>query len=533
MSPSRLGHSSRLLFTLAALAVAGAAHADIPTLASRPALSLNGEWRTIVDPYEAGYYDYRWQPRDAAANPSRDAFFMDAKPRNPSDLLEYDFDKSPMLRVPGDWNTQRRELYYYEGTVWYRRKFLPAALRPGERAFLHFEAVNYRADVYLNGRKLGTHVGGFTPFSFEVTNALRPGENSLVLRVNNQRSREAVPTLNTDWWNYGGITRDVSLVTVPAVFITAHHIHLESVLTRAISGSVQLSAAEAGVAVTVNVPELGQKLTTRTDASGAASFHFVAPRRLELWTPEHPKLYHVEFRTGQDAIADEIGFRTIATRGRQILLNDRPIFLRGVALHDEFAVNGGGRVTTPAESAQLLRWAKELGCNYVRLAHYPHNESTLRAADRMGLLVWSEIPVYWTIDWDNEATYENAAAQLTDEIQRDDEHAAVIIWSVANETPVTAARTKFLSRLIARARALDPTRLISAALERHSDPHDPDVQIVEDPLANLVDFRSPRRVLPGIQDGFNRKGLISDQGIKKEAFSVLQKYYAKKAAGGQ
>ncbi|HEX3730244.1 MAG TPA: glycoside hydrolase family 2 TIM barrel-domain containing protein, partial [Opitutaceae bacterium] len=575
-----------------------------------------GDWKIIVDPYENGYYDYRWQPRDQSPSPSRDAYFMDAKPRDPSDLVEYDFDASPSLRVPGDWNTQSRELYYYEGTVWYRTKFTPAGSGAGERIFLRFGAVNYRADVYLNGSKLGFHLGGFTPFSFEVTGRLKAGENSLVVKVDNKRSADGVPTLNTDWWNYGGITRDVTLVRVPARFIASHFLHLESEQTGAIAGEVQVEGAGAGEQVRVQIPELGQDLQAATDASGRAVFHFT-PAGLRLWSPETPKLYDVRFQCGGDAVKDQIGFRTIRTRGRQILLNGRPIFLRGVAIHDELALGGGGRVTTEAQSEQLLRWAQELGCNFVRLAHYPHNENTIRLADRLGLLVWAETPVYWTIAWENPDTYRNAEEQLSDLIRRDRERASVIIWSVANETPVTEARTRFLSRLIARARALDGTRLVSAAMEQKTDPARPGWRIVRDPLEAytdlasfneyigwyygtvpadipaarwdvpqdkpiiisefgggalqgrhgpaterwteefqaelyrqtlpmldrlgvagmspwiLVDFRSPRRPLPGVQDGFNRKGLVSSDGVKKQAFFVLQRYYAAKAAAAK
>ena len=476
-----------------------------------------------------------------------------------------------------------------------------------------FGAANYRADVYCNGQKLGTHIGGFTPFSFDATAALQPGENSLIVRVDNKRARDAVPTLNTDWWNYGGLTRSVKLVTVPAAHIASHRLKLESVASGAIAGEVMVAGAAAGTPVRLEIPELGAALTAPTDASGRAQFR-VTPRGLQLWSPETPKLYDVRFTCGSDTVTDQIGFRTIATRGREILLNGKPVFLRGICIHDEYAKDGGGRVTTAAQSEQLLGWAKELGCNFVRLAHYPHNELTTRAADRLGLLVWSEIPVYWTIDWTNDETYRNAEAQLTDMIGRDTERASIIIWSIANETPVNEARTKFLTRLATKARALDGTRPISAAMEKHAKAGAKDVQVVQDPLADvvdlvsfneyvgwydgtpekcarvsweigynkpifisefggdarqglhgdktqrwteeyqadlyrqslamfdridglvgfapwiLVDFRSPRRVLPGVQDGFNRKGLVSSDGVKKEAFSVLQKYYAAKAA---
>ena len=175
---------------------------------SRPGMTLNGKWHVIVDPYENGYYDYRRQPFDAVT-PARGGYFLDHKPADRSELVEYDFDTSPTLNVPGDWNSQDDRLFYYEGTVWYRRKFdyTPA---PGKRVFVHFGAANYQADVYLNGRKLGRHVGGFTPFEFEITGILKATDNSLVVKVDNTRHADAVPTVNTDWWNYGGLTREVS-----------------------------------------------------------------------------------------------------------------------------------------------------------------------------------------------------------------------------------------------------------------------------------------------------------------------------------
>lgn len=584
---------------------------NYPTFSTREGVSLNGEWRIIVDPYETGYYDYRWKPRDEAPKPSRESFFMDVKPKD-NELIEYNYDEARALNVPGDWNTQAKDLYYYEGTIWYRKKFSAEALKPGERAHIYVGAANYRADVYLNGQKLGTHIGGFTPFSFEATRQLRAGENSLVIRVDNKRSRDGVPTLNTDWWNYGGITRDVKLVRTPATFIGSHRLRLQSLDTHVIAGEAQLVGAGAGEKVELSIPELKQTLSAVTDANGRAAFQFTAAD-LSLWTPETPKLYRVTFRHGDEQVEDEVGFRTVATRGREILLNGKPIFLRGICLHDELAQNGAGRVTTPQQSETLLHWAKELNCNFVRLAHYPHNEGTVRLADRIGLLVWSEIPVYWTIDWTNPATYENAEAQLSDMIIRDQERASIIIWSIANETPVNEARTAFLTRLAERARALDGSRLISAAMEKHAKPGSENVQLVEDPLAHvvdlvsfneyvgwydgppekcdrvtweipynkpifiseyggdakqglhgpasqrwteeyqaelyrkniamltridglvgmspwiLVDFRSPRRPLPGIQDGFNRKGLLSNEGVKKQAFSVLQEFYRSKA----
>jgi beta-glucuronidase len=231
---------------------------NIPDLYLHGGQSLDGAWHIIVDPYDSGFYDYRYHERDLDANPSRaETFYLDLQPANDTERMEYDFATSPTLNVPGDWNTQKPELFYYEGSLWYERKFVSASPTPGERAFLRFGAANYRADVYLNGQKLGTHIGGFTPFSFEITQKLKPGTNSLVVRVNNQRSRDGVPTLNTDWWNYGGLTREVRLVYTPATFIADHRLWLESETNNMISGWVQLAGAGGGQTVQLSIAGLG------------------------------------------------------------------------------------------------------------------------------------------------------------------------------------------------------------------------------------------------------------------------------------
>jgi beta-glucuronidase len=137
----------------------------------RKTISLDGDWKMIVDPYESGYYDYRYQP-------SANGYFKNAKPKNKTELIEYDFDKSGSLQVPGDWNTQSDQLFFYEGTVWYKKSFdyAPAGGRRGDtRLFVYFGAANYFADVYLNGEKIGQHEGGFTPFNFEITKLVREG----------------------------------------------------------------------------------------------------------------------------------------------------------------------------------------------------------------------------------------------------------------------------------------------------------------------------------------------------------------------
>ncbi len=580
----------------------------IQNVMGRNTVSLNGKWNYIIDPYETGYYDYRYMAFDEKTNPGNGAFFLDKKSTDKTELIEYSFDASPTLWVPGDWNSQDDKLLYYEGTIWYRRLFDYKKSGSDNRVFVHFGAANYESDIYLNGKKLGKHIGGFTPFNYEITDLLKNESNSLVVKVDNKRKREAVPTLNTDWWNYGGITRDVTLVEVPQTFILDYSVQLKKGTTNnEITGFVQLSRSATQQPIKISIPELKVSTDIMTDASGKAIFS-IKQKKLERWSPENPKLYQVVISSNDDKVTDKIGFRTIETRGADILLNGKSVFLRGICIHEENALRGG-RAYSAQDAQMLLSTAKELNCNYVRLAHYPHNEYMIRLADEMGMLVWEEDPVYWTIQWDNSSTFENARQQLTDVISRDKNRASVIIWSMANETPVSDARTEFLKKLAIHARTLDSTRLISAALEVHGNPSNPNERIVEDQFAEYVDivnfnqyvgwydglpekcddinwtikynkpvmisefggsalqgkhgdaltrfteefqedlyartvkmlskipqfrgvspwilydFRSPKRVLPNVQDGWNRKGLVGQNGTKKKAFFVLKNFY--------
>jgi len=440
----------------------------------RQTTSLNGTWRIIVDPYETGYYGYH-------SKESKYGYFRNAKPRNKSDLIEYDFDTSWTLKVPGDWNTQRDELLFYEGTIWYKRSF-DYDLKQGRRLFVYFGAANYHAIVYLNSQKLGAHTGGFTPFEFEITDIVRPRDNHLIVKVDNTRRREGIPAANTDWWNFGGLTRPVLLVETPKTYIRDYVLQLKKGSTSRIFGRVLLDGPAAQQEITVEIPDAGVCETVTTNQQGLAEISFDTTD-LALWSPQNPHLYKVIISGQTDKVEDKIGFRSIATRGKDILLNGKPVFLRGVCIHEESPF-GSGRASSPEDAKILLGWAKELGCNFVRLAHYPHNEAMIRTADKMGLLVWSEIPVYWAILWENKDTYENAERQLTEMITRYKNCASVILWSMANETPPSEPRSQFLSRLIDKARQLDSTRLITAAIQSHSKGN---TVIIDDPLGEYLD----------------------------------------------
>lgn len=578
---------------------------------NRETTSLNGYWKYIVDPYENGFYNYRHEPFEDQKNPGTGAFFRNYKAKNKSELVEYNFDKMDSILIPNDWNSQKEKLLYYEGTIWFKKSFKYTKSKNTNRVFVYFEASNYKTDVYLNGKKLGAHAGGFTPFNFDITKLLKEKDNFLVVKVDNTRKKDAVPTLNTDWWNYGGITRDVKLIETSATFIQDYFIQLDPKNNQRIQGEITLNGNNTKQQeVKVSIPALGITKRFHTDKNGQLTFEIISST-IKYWSTKNPYLYDVTLTTKEDTTTDKIGFRSIKTKGSQILLNGKPVFLKGISIHEESPINGG-RGHSIADAEQLLKWAQDLGCNYVRLAHYPHNEHMVRLADQMGILVWEENPVYWTISWENEQTFLNAKNQLSEVINRDKNRASVIIWSMANETPTSAARNSFLTKLVSYTRKKDPTRLISAALEQSDYKNNPLIRTISDPFAKyvdilsfnqyigwydggiekcktikwnieddkpiiisefgagakqglygnkadrwteeyqeylyqetlkmidqidqlkgvspwvLVDFRSPRRVLPEIQDGWNRKGLISNDGKKKKAFFTLKKYYKTK-----
>ncbi|WP_316736913.1 glycoside hydrolase family 2 protein [Pedobacter aquatilis] len=456
---------------------------SIQNIQARKIQSLNGKWDYIIDPYENGFYDYRHQPFDQSKT-ATGGFFDDREQKDKSELIEYNFDGSPQMNVPGDWNSQSEKLELYEGTVWLRKKF-NAQPEKNKRYLIYFAAVNYEAHVYLNGKKLGVHKGGFTPFQFDVTGKLKAGNNSLVVKADNVRKQDEIPTVNTDWWNYGGITRDVYLAELPEHFISDYKLQLEKGSKNLINFNLKLADSFSGQDVSVSIPELNLEKKYKTDNEGKITDQFVW-NNLNLWSPENPKLYSVSIKSANETIEDKIGFRTIEVLGDSIMLNGKSVFLRGISLHDENPLLAG-RLRSEGDMRMMLQWAKDLNCNYVRLAHYPHNEEMLRLADEMGLLVWAEVPVYWTISWENPVTYANAKQQLTDLILRDKNRASVIVWSIGNETPLSDARLNFMSNLAETARTLDDTRLIAAALEVHREGN---TMILNDPLGEKIDLVS-------------------------------------------
>jgi beta-glucuronidase len=570
---------------------------------NRSFTSLNGKWKYVMDPYETGQIGFM-------------SVYKNAKPKDKTDRVEYSFDNAQTLWVPGGWNAQKPELTYYEGTIWYRRTFDKEDVSKNKRYFVYVGAANYMSTVTFNGEILGKHEGGFTPFCFEVTALIKEKGNYLIIGVNNSRSADQIPAKVTDWFNHGGIIRDVKLIELPSTFVSNYFISLDKstlhLKTRRINGKLQLAGKSFPEKARVIIPELKINKEISITPDGTGNFT-VDVKNLELWSPEDPKLYEIFIEAGSDKVKDLIGFRTIETKGKQILLNGKPVFLKGISLHDENPLRKD-RANSEEDAALMLGWAKELGCNFLRLAHYPHQENIVRMADKMGILLWGELPLYWGIDWANPKVLQKAKDQYTELINRDYNRASVIIWSIANETVPSDARNIFLKAIAEHIRSMDGTRLLTAACKKDQavDGHPDNDYTINDPMMQyldiisfneylgwygglpdecrkktfhsnmnkpiivsefggdalqgyygdsltrwsedyqeylykeniamfdridglagmtpwiLVDFMTPLRQLPDVQDGWNRKGLISEKGKKKKAFYVMQKYYRTK-----
>ncbi|RYY25018.1 MAG: beta-glucuronidase [Sphingomonadales bacterium] len=577
----------------------------------RPSQSLDGAWHWSIDPFRDGVTGFHGDPAGPSTRRWADTVQADVARKNPTTLFEFDMQQSPFTHLPGSWIGHAPEMRLYQGLVWYQRVF-DFEPQPGKRLFLRFGAADYAASVYLNGKPIGTHRGGFTPFAFDVTDTLRPGSNQITVGVDSVRTDADVPPPVTDWETYGGITRSVTLIAVPETYVDDAFIRLTP--EGRIAATVHIKGSDPSVPLAIRIPALGLTISGRSDGLGNWTGNIAAPKALKCWSPESPMLYDVRIEAGEDVLTDRIGFRTVEVRGTKILLNGKPIFLRGISMHEEELGKDPVRAITPAAAHALLTEIKQgLNGNFVRLAHYPHSEVMTRAADELGLLVWSEVPVYWRVAWSNPDTLKDARAMLAENIRRDRNRASIILWSVANETPVSDARNAFLRTLIGDVRALDSSRLVTAALLSRregkvstiDDPLVPDLDVMAintyngwysgDPLADLPglewrspaekplifsefgadamagyhdaasaphkfseeyqaeyyrqtlamadripflaglspwilkDFRSPRRQHPVYQQGWNRKGLISETGARKAAFHVLAEEYRRRA----
>ncbi len=406
--------------------------------------SLNGHWHYAVDQYDtcirAKWYEEHYYDEGGNSLP-----------------VDFSFDEWEMMTLPCSFNTFSDLYKLYDGSMIFTRKFLYVRQKDDERMILKIGAANYLCRVFLNKKYVGMHRGGSTPCYFDLTELLEH-ENRILIQVDSTRRSNQVPTLDTDWFNYGGIYRDIELIRVPKVHVKEFKITLEPDSNfKKIRAYVRMSEEITGTAI-LTIHELGiEKKIPVLGGQGELLFE----AEPEVWSPENPKLYDVELSCEGDEVRDRVGFREIRVKGMDIVLNGKPVFLHGISCHEDSVPNG--KALTDEERLENIRIAKELGCNFMRVAHYPHHERMAQLADELGILLWEEVPVYWNIHFDSEDTYQDAENQLKELIHRDYNRASVIIWSVGNENEDTEPRLQFMGNLAKCAHELDPTRAVSAA----------------------------------------------------------------------
>jgi len=432
-------------------------------ISGRKTESLNGMWNFGIDLYDTCRRTH-WYKQERCNAEGREM------------PLDFNWENWEEIRVPSCWNMQKPELHYYEGFGVYTRTFRYFPKQNGERLLLRFEGSAYRTTVFLNEKFIGTHDGASTPFNIDITNTVKT-DNRIVISVDARRSPLRLPMENTDWFNYGGIYRDINLVRLPPAYIKDWFVRLDPKDNLSILADVYTENSDEPV--TIEIHELGIK---KKIAVKNGKGEIKLPAKPQLWSTEVPKLYDVTFSfdSGKDKVTDRIGFRSITTKGQEIFLNGKKIFLKGVCVHeDHFAL---GKTTNEEIIRATIRDLKEMNGCYLRLAHYPHDGLFARIADEEGVLLWEEVPVYWSVAFNNPDTYRDAENQLSELILRDRNRASVIIWSVGNENADTKSRLDFMSRLAKKAKQLDDSRFVSAAcLIKH------DKLKIEDRLEEFLD----------------------------------------------
>lgn len=406
-------------------------------------------------------------------------------------------DGSP-IAVPGSWNDQKEGLHHYLGHVWYEREtFVPATWK-SERVFLRVGSANYLAKVWVNGQEVGVHEGGHLPFAFDISSYVRFGQqNRITIEVENELRADRVPlgnvrasmrnypATNYDFFPFGGLHRDVILYTVPRKSSLS-----DVTITTQLDGTITLKVEKTGTAKGGCVSLRGHdgKTASRSFSfSGNTATVKVQIPDVQLWSPEHPYLYEttVELKDGGktvDAYRCQTGVRTIAVEGSRLLLNGKPIHLRGFGKHEGFPIFGRAFAQPVAvKDFELMRWT---GANSFRTSHYPYDERVYDMADRLGFLIIDEIPSVGLYFYDEQKNIDRRRAvcdqYLEEMITRDKNHPSVIIWSVANEPSYQGMgganydgkeqkgndrenqqAIQFLGGLVQQAKAMDPTRLAS------------------------------------------------------------------------
>jgi beta-galactosidase/beta-glucuronidase len=491
---TRLGHIALLSFlTTTVFAAEDPVRANPSLTGPRGDRELNSGWRFQIDVRDQGENE-RW------FNPG--------------------FDRSEWsaVDVPRAWDTFDESLRGFEGAGWYTVAVDGAWARPDKLQRLIFGRVMYHTRAWLNGEFLGEHIDGYLPFRFDVTGKLKPSNNQLVLRVDNRPRTEWLPAAQEiEWVQYGGILQPVQLETGGKIAISDVAVRaVPQGVKASITCAVEIEAHENSDDVQLRVRVAGEEASTRTlkiaARNGVTARHEVplTLERADVWSPDSPKLYTLVATLERDGaaidrVSTEFGIRTIEARGRQLLLNGKPLKIRGVNRYDEYG-RFGPNPPWPLVEAEF-RLMKRVGINLVR-THYPQTPELLALCDRLGMLFLEELPInWWGVDWggkegllQNERILDQALPMLETMIRRDRNHPCIIIWSMANESKTDSeVGIKVMRTLIERARILDQSRLVTfvtdqASVKDHRAFSDADLVAINiypgslgPPLANHLD----------------------------------------------
>ncbi|MFX0038480.1 MAG: glycoside hydrolase family 2 protein [Promethearchaeota archaeon] len=410
-------------------------------------ISLNGKWKCKSDPDDLGMEDEWYSPKN------------------------YDKIKNSLLdiEIPKSFNLLER-FESFEGIFWHFYEFdlfSPINISDFDH-FLRFKGCNYNTKVWLNGIFIGEHNGGFTPFYLELDNLIKQNKNIIVVRTDNIRRNDQIPSISFDWFNWGGIYRDVDIL-----ILNKNRIEELSIKTYVYSmekSKIDISYKKIGnISIrweildskNKNIILQGNILQSNNENSFEVIFN--NPR---LWSPEDPYLYYLKIYNNNPKASKEIlyetyfGIRQIEINATYIYLNRKRIFLKGVSLHEEYMPYGR---TIPYEKRKEdVENIKSIGFNAIRTAHYSHDEDLINIADKVGILILEEIPVYQHCNFKSIQTYKTAENMLKELINRDINHPSVIWWSVGNEVPLhQRSCAKFIKKLMNFAREMDNTRIVT------------------------------------------------------------------------
>lgn len=434
------------------------------------------------------------------------------------------------INLPHSWNSLDAtdlDPGYRRSGSWYK-KTININLKPNTIYELYFEGVNITSKIFINGTKVGTHIGGYIGFTFDISDALKSGKNEIVVRADNSYDPEIIPSQKSDFFIYGGITRDVWLQTKPKTHLSnlKYTTPKGSAESATLVGTVSVINSNSSSKVKAILKDKENKIVAENTFSvtnGLANINFDAIKNPKLWDTDHPNLYTIEVslldknNTEKDKISDKVGFRWFEFKNHgAFFLNGKRLLLRGTHRHEEHA--GVGAAMTNEQHRADMELIKEMGTNFVRLAHYPQDPEIYKACDELGLLVWDELP-WCRGGLGNDNWKANTKNMLTEIINQNYNRPSVIIWSLGNEMywlpdfedgGNTEKMNSFLSELNNLSHKLDPTR--KTAIRKYYEG------------ANIVDVFSPS-IWSGWYSGSYKSYQKAIDQYKKEYKSFLHAEY--------